>query len=55
MMLGLEVLHLIGNGIFLGTLGLLYFLTRNKWVRWGLYPGVGARPFGRISFPIRCS
>jgi hypothetical protein len=37
MMLGLEVLHLIGNGIFLGTLGLLYFLTRNKWVRWGLY------------------
>ncbi len=37
MMLGLEVLHLIGNGIFLATLGLLYFLTRNKWVRWGLY------------------
>jgi len=37
MMLGLEVLHLIGNSIFLGTLGILYFLTRNKWVRWGLY------------------
>jgi hypothetical protein len=36
-MLGLEVLHLIGNGIFLATLGLLYHLTRNKWVRWGLY------------------
>jgi hypothetical protein len=36
-MLGLEVLHLIGNSIFLGTLGLLYYLTRNKWVRWGLY------------------
>lgn len=36
-MLGLEVLHLIGNGIFLVTLGLLYYLTDNKWVRWGLY------------------
>jgi hypothetical protein len=36
-MLGLEVLHLIGNSIFLATLGLLYYLTRNKWVRWGLY------------------
>ena len=36
-MLGLEVLHLIGNSIFLLTLGLLYYLTRNRWVRWGLY------------------
>jgi hypothetical protein len=36
-MLGLEVLHLIANGIFLATLGLLYYLTGNKWVRWGLY------------------
>ena len=36
-MLGLEVLHLIGNGIFFATLGLLYYLTRNRWVRWGLY------------------
>ncbi len=36
-MLGLEVLHLIGNSIFLATLGLLYYLTRNRWVRWGLY------------------
>ena len=36
-MLGLEVLHLIGNGVFLATLGLLYYLTRNQWVRWALY------------------
>jgi hypothetical protein len=36
-MLGLEVLHLIGNSIFFATLGLLYYLTRNRWVRWGLY------------------
>jgi hypothetical protein len=36
-MLGLEVLHLIGNSIFLGTLGVLWYLTRNKWVRWGFY------------------
>jgi hypothetical protein len=36
-MLGMEVLHLIANGIFLTTLGLLYCVTGNKWVRWGLY------------------
>ena len=36
-MLGLEVLHLIGNSVFFATLGLLYYLTRNRWVRWGLY------------------
>lgn len=37
-MLGLEVLHLIGNSIFLATLGCLYFVTdKNKWVRWGFY------------------
>lgn len=36
-MLGMEVLHLIANGIFLATLCLLYFATGNKWVRWGLY------------------
>src|SRR5690349_19393609 len=28
-MLGMEVLHLIGNGIFLVSLGLLYYLTGN--------------------------
>jgi hypothetical protein len=36
-MLGMEVLHLIANGIFLTTLGLLYYATGNRWVRWGLY------------------
>jgi hypothetical protein len=36
-MLGMEVLHLIANGIFLTTLGLLYCATGNRWVRWGLY------------------
>jgi hypothetical protein len=36
-MLGLEVLHVIGNSIFFATLGLFYYLTRNRWVRWGLY------------------
>src|SRR5690348_10026204 len=35
-MLGMEVLHLIANGIFLTSLGLLYYLTGNRWVRWGL-------------------
>jgi hypothetical protein len=36
-MLGMEVLHLIANGIFLTTLGLLYYATGNRWVKWGLY------------------
>ncbi len=37
MMLGMEVLHLIGNSIFLTALAALYYCTRNKWVRWGFY------------------
>jgi hypothetical protein len=37
MMLGMEVLHLIGNGIFLGGLGCLYYCLRSKYVRWALY------------------
>jgi hypothetical protein len=36
-MLGLEVLHLIGNGIFLATLACLYYVVPSKWVRWGFY------------------
>ncbi len=37
-MLGLEVLHLCGNSVFLATLGCLYFVTdKNRWVRWGFY------------------
>jgi hypothetical protein len=37
MMLGMEVLHLIGNGIFLTSLGCLYYCVRSKWIRWALY------------------
>jgi hypothetical protein len=35
-MLGMEVLHLIGNGIFLGSLACLYYCIRSKWVGWAL-------------------
>ncbi|MGJ4941451.1 DUF6008 family protein [Bradyrhizobium sp. HKCCYLS1011] len=37
MMLGMEVLHLIGNSIFLTSLGCLYYCVRSKWIRWALY------------------
>jgi hypothetical protein len=37
MMLGMEVLHLVGNSIFLTALGALYYCTRSKWVRWAFY------------------
>jgi hypothetical protein len=37
MMMGMEVLHLIGNSIFLVSLGCLYFCVRSKWIRWALY------------------
>lgn len=37
MMLGMEVLHLLGNGIFLVGLAALYYCVRSKWVRWALY------------------
>lgn len=37
MMMGMEVLHLIGNSIFLLSLGCLYFCVRSKWIRWALY------------------
>lgn len=37
MMLGLEVLHLIGNGIFLAGLAALYYCVPSRWVRWALY------------------
>jgi hypothetical protein len=36
MMLGMEVLHLTGNSIFLGSLACLYYCLRSKWVRWAL-------------------
>ncbi|MBJ7402121.1 MAG: hypothetical protein JHD07_01965 [Bradyrhizobium sp.] len=37
MMLGMEVLHLIGNSIFLAGLASLYCCVPSKWVRWALY------------------
>jgi hypothetical protein len=37
MMLGMEVLHLIANGIFLTSLVCLYCWIPSKWVRWALY------------------
>ncbi|MBR1147541.1 DUF6008 family protein [Bradyrhizobium sp. AUGA SZCCT0431] len=37
MMMGMEVLHLIGNSIFLISLGCFYYCLRSKWVRWALY------------------
>lgn len=37
MMVGMEVLHLIGNSIFLVTIACLYVLLPTKWVRWALY------------------
>lgn len=37
MMLGMEVLHLIGNSIFLTSLVCMYYCVRSKWVRWAIY------------------
>lgn len=37
MMLGMEVLHLIGNSVFLFGLGCLYVCLPSQWVRWALY------------------
>jgi hypothetical protein len=37
MTLSMEVLHLIGNSIFLTGLLCLYYCIRSKWVRWALY------------------
>ena len=37
MMLGMEVLHLIGNSIFLTSLFCLYYCVRSRWIRWAIY------------------
>ena len=37
MMLGMELLHLVGNSIFLTTIAGVYYLMPGKWVRWALY------------------
>ena len=37
MMLGMEVLHLAGNCMFLTSLAALYYCVPSKWVRWAIY------------------
>lgn len=37
MMMGMEVLHLAGNGIFLTSLFCLYYCVRSRWIHWALY------------------
>jgi hypothetical protein len=37
MMMGMEILHLIGNSIFLVSLGCLYYCRKSKWIRWAIY------------------
>ena len=37
MMVGMEVLHLIGNFIFLATIAGANYLMPSKWMRWALY------------------
>ena len=37
MMIGMEVLHLIGNGIFLVGLVSLYVVAPSRWTRWAIY------------------
>lgn len=37
MMMGMEIIHLIGNSIFLVSLGCLYYCKNSKWIRWAIY------------------
>jgi hypothetical protein len=37
MMVGMELLHLVGNSIFLLAIGCMYHAVRSKWVRWAFY------------------
>jgi hypothetical protein len=37
MMLGMEILHLIGNSLFLATIAGVYYLMPSKWVRYAFY------------------
>ena len=37
MMMGMELLHLAGNVIFLSSLFCLYYCVRSRWIRWALY------------------
>jgi hypothetical protein len=37
MMMGMEILHLVGNSIFLVGLACLYHCVPSKWIRWAIY------------------
>jgi hypothetical protein len=37
MMMGMEILHLIGNGIFLATIAGVFYFIPSKWVRYAFY------------------
>lgn len=37
MVMGMELLHLVGNGIFLATIAILYYFRRDRLVRYALY------------------
>jgi hypothetical protein len=37
MMMGVELLHLVGNGLFLATIAGVMYLVPSKWARWAFY------------------
>jgi hypothetical protein len=37
MMLGMEILHLVGNSIFLATIAGVFYFVPSKWVRYAFY------------------
>jgi hypothetical protein len=37
MMMGVEILHVVGNAIFLASIAGLYYFIPTKWVRWAFY------------------
>lgn len=37
MMMGMEILHLIGNGIFLATIAGVFYFIPSRWVRYAFY------------------
>jgi hypothetical protein len=37
MMMGVEILHVAGNAIFLASIAGLYYFIPTKWVRWAFY------------------
>jgi hypothetical protein len=51
MMLGMEFLHLVGNGIFLATIAIVYQLFGSKWVRYAFIIE-GAHLFEHIALTL---